>query len=194
MVAAMAAAAAAASKKEEDPLLEEDDFDNDLQQEESHRFNKFKNGQYFWMSITRKFDIVIFRVKKFVVEQLKQPDYREDVLAQEINVLEYLAVFAKKLLKSLKEKSHRQEKLIQHSSPSNSGIFGLFFIQSSSSFSSLNRNIKAGRSGRTASSIMEDDDEDNEEGGGCLYDDNNITQQNQQLARIDSRRLSDNFD
>lgn len=79
------------------------------------------------MNVTRKFDIVIFRIKKFVVEQLKQEEYREDLFHKEILILEYLSIFSKKLLHNLKEKSHHQEKLIEYSSLSHSGIFGVHY-------------------------------------------------------------------
>lgn len=54
------------------------------------------------MTVSRLFDVVVFRIKKFVVEQLKQDEYLEDLFAKEILVLEYLALFARKLLHALK--------------------------------------------------------------------------------------------
>ncbi|KAL4434528.1 hypothetical protein ABPG74_007312 [Tetrahymena malaccensis] len=114
--------------KQEDDNMEEDDFDNDQQHEESYRYKKFKNGQYFWMSVSRKFDVVVFRIKKFVVEQLKQQEYRQDLFHKEILILEYLSIFSRKLLHNLKEKSHHQERLIEYCTLSHSGLFGVHYI------------------------------------------------------------------
>ncbi|KAL4481100.1 hypothetical protein ABPG72_015055 [Tetrahymena utriculariae] len=114
--------------KQEEDNMEEDDFDNDQQHEESYRYKKFKNGQYFWMSVSRKFDVVVFRIKKFVVEQLKQQEYRQDLFHKEILILEYLSIFSRKLLHTLKEKSHHQERLIEYCSLSHSGLFGVHYI------------------------------------------------------------------
>jgi len=59
------------------------------------------------MTVQLKFKIVVFRLKNFVVEQLKQPIYREDLFPKEILILEYLSIFAKKLLHNLHDTSHR---------------------------------------------------------------------------------------
>ncbi|EAS04919.2 AAA family ATPase (macronuclear) [Tetrahymena thermophila SB210] len=114
--------------KQEEDNMEEDDFDNDQQHEEFYRYKKFKNGQYFWMSVSRKFDVVVFRIKKFVVEQLKQQEYRQDLFHKEILILEYLSIFSRKLLHNLKEKSHHQERIIEYCSLSHSGLYGVHYI------------------------------------------------------------------
>lgn len=108
----------------------------DEDEEEILKMKRLKNGQYFWMSVNRKFDIVVFKIKKFVMEQLKEPEYMTDLFAKEMLVLEYLSALSKRLLQFLKDKSHHQEKMIEYSSLSPSGIFGTTTYSSSPTSSS----------------------------------------------------------